>query len=122
LKPGLILLGHGSREPRWAEPFERLATRVRARAAAEVRLAYLELNIPDLATAADELIGGGARSIHIVPVFFGEGGHVRRDLPVMVEALRQRHPGVVFFCTAAIGEDEAVIEALAGYCLRTLAT
>jgi sirohydrochlorin cobaltochelatase len=120
LKPGLILLGHGSREPRWAEPFERLAARVRARAAAEVRVAYLELNTPDLATAADELLGGGARSIHIVPVFLGEGGHVRRDLPVMVEALRQRHPEVRFFCTAAIGEDEAVIEALADYCLRAL--
>jgi len=120
LKPGLILFGHGSREPRWAGPFERLAARVRAQASAEVRVAYLELNTPDLATAADELIGGGARSIHIVPVFFGEGGHVRRDLPVMVEALRQRHPEVTFLCTAAIGEDEAVIEALADYCLRAL--
>lgn len=121
MKPGLILFGHGSRESRWAEPFERLAAQVRARASAEVRLAYLELITPDLATAADELIAGGARSIHIVPVFFGQGGHVRRDLPLLVDALRQRHPGVNFHCAAAIGEDEAVIEALTGYCLRVLA-
>jgi sirohydrochlorin cobaltochelatase len=121
LKPGLILFGHGSREPRWAEPFERLAVRVRERGLAEVRLAYLELMPPDLATAAGELIGGGARSIHIVPVFFGQGGHVRSDLPVLIEALRQRHPGVNFHCAAAIGEDDAVIEALAAYCLRALA-
>ena len=120
MKPGLILFGHGSRDPRWAEPFERLAARVREQGSAEVRLAYLELMTPDLATAAGELIAGGARSIHIVPVFFGQGGHVRSDLPTLVDALRRRHPGVNFHCAAAIGEDEAVIEALAGYCLRVL--
>jgi sirohydrochlorin cobaltochelatase len=120
LRPGLILFGHGSREPLWAEPFERLAARVRARTSAEVRLAYLELIAPDLTTAVGELIATGARSIHIVPIFFGQGGHVRSDLPVLVEDLRRHHPDVKFHCAAAIGEDEAVIEALAGYCLRVL--
>ena len=121
MRPGLILFGHGSREPRWAEPFERLAARVRAQGFAEVRLAFLELLPPDLDTAAAELIAGGARSIYIVPLFFGQGGHVRSDLTVLVEAVRKRYPGVKFICAAAIGEDDAVIEALAGYCRRVLA-
>ena len=122
MKPGLILFGHGSREPRWAEPFERLAARVRVRApAVEVRLAFLELIAPDLHTAAAELIAGGVTSIRIVPIFLGQGGHVRSDLPVLVEALHQRHPLVDIRCTAAIGEDDEVIEALATYCLRDLA-
>jgi sirohydrochlorin cobaltochelatase len=120
LKPGLILFGHGSREARWAEPFELLAARVQAQGSAEVRLAYLELLPPDLATAAAELVAGGTRSIHIVPVFFGQGGHVRHDLPVLAEELRRRHPGVNFLCAAAIGEDDAVLDALADYCLRQL--
>ena len=121
MKPGLILFGHGSRDARWAEPFERLAARVRAHGGAEVRLAYLESLVPNLATAAEELVAGGARSIHIVPLFFGQGGHVRRDLPLQVEALRRRHPGVNFLCATAIGEDDAVLDALADYCLRLLA-
>jgi len=122
LKSGLILFAHGSREPRWAEPFERLAAQVRSRASAEVRLAYLELITPDLGAAADELIASGMRSIHIVPVFLGQGGHVRSDLPVLVDTLRQRHPGIEFHCAAAVGEDDAVIEALADYCRRVLAS
>lgn len=121
MNPGLILFGHGSREARWAEPFERLAARIRARApAVEVRLAYLESIAPDLQGAAEELIASGVTAIHIAPIFLGQGGHLRRDLPVLVEALRQRHPSIVFSCVAAIGEDDAVIEALAGYCLRGL--
>jgi sirohydrochlorin cobaltochelatase len=120
LKPGLILFGHGARDPRWVEPFERLAARVRAQTQAEVRLAFLEFVAPDLHGAAGALIAGGVTSIHIVPVFFGQGGHVQRDLPIRVEALRQLHPAVAFHCVPAIGEDAAVIEALAGYCLRAL--
>ncbi len=120
MKPGLILFGHGSRDPRWAEPFERLAARVRAKTSAPLGLAYLEVMAPDLGTAADELIAAGVGSIHIVPIFFGQGGHVRSDLPALVEVLRRRHPTVPFRCAAAIGEDDAVLDALAAYCLRAL--
>jgi sirohydrochlorin cobaltochelatase len=120
MTPGLILFGHGARDPSWAEPFERLAARVRAQTSAEVRLAYLEVMAPDLQSAAEALIAMGIRSIRIVPIFFGQGGHVRHDLPARVDALRRRHPTVDFHCAAAIGEDAAVIEALAGYCLRAL--
>src|SRR5271154_2970571 len=56
LRPRLILFGHGARDPRWTEPFERLAARVRAQSSAEVRLAFLELVAPDLPSAAEALI------------------------------------------------------------------
>lgn len=117
---GLILFGHGSREPRWAEPFERLAARVRGQTSCAVRLAYLELMQPDLGGAAESLIAAGATSIRIVPIFFGQGGHITRDLAVWLDRLREHHPGVEFRSTAAIGDDAAVIEALAAYCLRSL--
>ncbi len=120
MKAGLILFGHGARDPQWVEPFERLAAKVRAQTTAEVRLAFLEFIAPDLHAAAEALIAGGVNSIRVVPVFFGQGGHVKRDLPAQVEALRQRHPTVDFHCAAAVGEDAAVIEALASYCLRAL--
>ena len=120
MKPGLILFGHGARDPRWVEPFERLAARVRAQTQAEVRLAFLEFITPDLQAAAAALIALGVTSIQIVPVFFGQGGHVQRDLPARIDALREQYPAVAFRSVAAIGEDAAVIEALAGYCLRAL--
>jgi sirohydrochlorin cobaltochelatase len=117
----LILLAHGARDPRWAEPFGELLARVRALApGTRARLAFLELMQPDLETAARALIAEGADAIHIVPVFFGQGGHVRRDLPDRLAALRHRHPGVAFACSKPAGEDSDVLDALALYCLRDL--
>ena len=111
---GLVLLAHGARDPAWAAPFEAIARRVRERAPdAVVRLAFLELMTPGLAGAAGELAALGCRRVDVVPVFLGVGGHVRRDVPAQVEALRQAHPQVVFALHEAIGETARVIAAIA---------
>ena len=117
----LILLAHGARDPLWAEPFSRLAARVRALSPhTPVRLAFLELMQPDLETAAGELVAQGVDAIRIAPIFFGQGGHVRRNLPERLAALRRRHPGAAFACSEPAGEDADVLDALVRYCLRDL--
>ncbi|MGS0976337.1 sirohydrochlorin chelatase [Burkholderia glumae] len=118
-KHGIILFGHGSRDPRWMEPFERLAERVRAaHTLGPVSLAFLELMPPELADAVAAHATQGCAAITIVPVFVGQGGHVRRDLPELVEACRAAHPGIEIRCATAIGEDDAVLDAIARYCLQ----
>lgn len=112
--PGLLLFAHGARDPRWAEPFEAVAARVRAaRPGVPVRLAFLEFMLPDLPTAAAGLVEAGCAGIDVVPLFLGAGGHVRKDLPALMETLRARHPGVDFRLHPAIGELPAVIDAMA---------
>jgi sirohydrochlorin cobaltochelatase len=116
---GLILFGHGARDPRWAEPFVRLRDAVAARRPdAIVTLAYLELMTPDLDTAADALLAAGCTTLSIVPIFFGQGSHLRRDLPAIVDALRTRLPTIDVTVAVAVGEDDAVIAAVADYCVR----
>ncbi len=120
---GLVLFGHGARDPRWAEPFGRLRDAVAtALPTAEVTLAFLELMTPDLANAAASLIAGGCDRITVVPIFFGVGAHVRRDLPERVDALRVVHRDVRIDLAGAAGEDAAVIAALADYCIRAAVT
>jgi sirohydrochlorin cobaltochelatase len=117
----LILFAHGARDPGWAEPFERLAARVRGAAPGhEVRLAFLELMSPDLAHAVSELIAGGARAISVVPIFLGQGGHIRRDLPRLIGELRARYPDVKIESASPAGEEESVLEAMARYCVAQL--
>ena len=66
----LILFAHGSRDPAWSQPFERLAERVRHAAPdSDVRLAYLEAMKPSLPEAAEAAVAAGASSIRIVPMF-----------------------------------------------------
>jgi len=110
----LVLFAHGARDPRWAEPFEAVAERVRAAAPdLPVVLAYLELMAPTLDEAVDGAVDGGATTVDIVPLFLGTGGHLRHDLPPLVDALRSVHPHVTIRLHAAIGEHAAVSEAMA---------
>jgi sirohydrochlorin cobaltochelatase len=118
---GLILFAHGSREPGWAEPFEQLAARVRVAAPqAQVRLAFLELMQPDLAGAAAQLVAAGVDTIRIVPIFLGQGGHLRRDLPLLVDDLLAQFPEAKFAYAPAAGDDARVLDAIAAYCVGQL--
>jgi len=118
---GLILFAHGARDARWREPFERLAGKVQAaRPDVAVSLAFLEIMQPDLGAAADGLVGQGCRALRIVPVFLGQGGHVRDDLPAAVDAVRHRHPAVRIDLRQAVGEDEAVLAQIAAVAVAGL--
>ena len=111
---GLVLFAHGARDPRWREPFERLAAKVgAARPDAAVELAFLELMTPDLEAAAARLAAQGCARIVVVPIFLGQGGHVREDLPAVVARVRVRYPALTLELRAAIGEDDAVLTAIA---------
>jgi sirohydrochlorin cobaltochelatase len=114
MKRGLILFAHGARDPRWAEPFEAIAAAVRARSVQiDVRLAFLELMAPDLPTVADAMVVDGCTRIDILPLFLGTGGHLRRDLPPLVEDIAARHPTVAVSLHPAAGEAPALIAAMA---------
>ncbi|WP_454874560.1 sirohydrochlorin chelatase [Paraburkholderia xenovorans] len=117
---GIVLFGHGARDVRWREPFERLAVKLRGAASESgpVVLAFLELMKPDLPTAVSDLVAQGCEVVTVVPVFFGQGGHVRKDLPLVIEKCQALHPSVLIKCAVAVGEDEAVLDAVAEYCLR----
>ena len=118
---GIVLFAHGARDARWAEPFQRLSARLkdlRGVSAGPVSLAFLELMTPDLVTAVAQQVADGASVVTVVPVFFGQGGHIRRDLPLILDQCRAAHPSVEIRCSTAVGEDADVIEAIAGYCLR----
>lgn len=119
LDKGVILFGHGSRDPLWRQPIEAVATRLAAtQPGLPVRCAYLELDRPDLPTAAAELAAGGVRSITILPLFLGTGRHAREDLPRLLDGLRAAHPQVRFTLRPSIGEDPRVIELLAKIALE----
>ncbi len=120
-KRALVLFAHGARDPRWAEPFQRLQALVQTQSPdLTVALAFLELMSPRLPALAAELIAAGSTDVTVVPVFLGQGGHVMRDLPVIVDELKLNYPDVSFKIAGAVGEDAEVLNAMAQYCLSAL--
>ena len=123
MSSGVILYVHGARDPRWAEPFERVRERMAERAPGmPVVVAYLEHATPDLAQASAALSNAGVRRIRVVPLFFGRGGHLREDFPRHLAAARALLPQVEFVVTAAAGEDDRIIDALAEFAIDASAS
>jgi sirohydrochlorin cobaltochelatase len=118
---GLILFAHGARDPRWAAPFEAVAAAVRAaRPGLPVRLAFLEFMAPTLPEAGAELAAAGCKALTVLPMFLGAGGHVRKDLPLLLEQMRAAHPGLAVSLLPAVGEIDSVVAAMAQAALAQL--
>jgi sirohydrochlorin cobaltochelatase len=117
----LVLFAHGARDDRWAAPFQRLQHILQAKLpGVTVSLAFLELMTPSLPDLVPQLMADGCNDVTVVPVFFGQGGHVLRDLPVMTARLQKQHPGLALKVAMAVGEDEDVLNAIAEYCIGSL--
>ncbi|BCM66756.1 MULTISPECIES: sirohydrochlorin chelatase [Streptomyces] len=82
--PALVLVAHGSRDPRALTTVRALMDRVRAlRPGLPVRLGHIELTAPLL---PDTLAALGDTPAVLVPLLLGRGYHVRQDIPEMAAA------------------------------------
>ena len=116
---GLVLFAHGARDPEWAEPFRAIAARVAAtRPDLAVKLAFLEFQGPVLADAITELVDAGHRSIRIAPLFMAQGGHLKNDVPKLLDGIRARHPAVKLELLPAIGDVAELRDAIAHWLIK----
>ncbi len=88
--------------------------------APRVELAFLEFMSPTLPEAIAALAAEGARRVAVVPIFLAQGGHLKRDLPVLLEEARAAHPGCEITLATAAGEADPVVAAMADYALGCL--
>lgn len=117
-QPVLILFGHGARDPQWAAPMVRVREEILAADPAQrVELAFLEFIAPTLPECVDALVAAGKRRVTVVPMFIAQSGHLKRDLPEILDQLRQRHPGLDIQLTSAVGEAPDVIRAMARFAM-----
>lgn len=116
MQTALVLLAHGSRDPAWAEPFLRLKARIQARLVhTPVELAFLEQMAPSLPVAIGALADRGVERITVIPLFMAQGSHLRLELPRIVEQASACNPGVVVRTSAAIGDVERLLQAIADW-------
>lgn len=110
----VVLFAHGARDARWSASLDALAAAIRARASgAGVQVAFLELQPPTLAEALEAAAAGGARRIHVVPVFWAGAGHIENDLPPILAAFGGRHPEATVRVLSVLSELPGMLEFIA---------
>ncbi len=120
----IVLIAHGSPDPDWRRPLERVAAAANAMAVEQggpkIALAYMEFIAPSLADVVAGLVRDGATEVRVVAAFLSAGGkHLKRDVPRLVADVDAAYPGVhVHLVPGALGDDEQVVAALAGAALR----
>ena len=120
MKSALILFAHGARDPEWAVPVRKLQRRVaEQRPDLAVEVAFLELTAPLLPEAIENLVARHYRRIAIVPVFLAQGGHLKNDVPRLLDTLRERFPGVTLELWPALGDADPVLDAISAWIVNT---
>jgi sirohydrochlorin cobaltochelatase len=112
----LVLFAHGARDPEWATPFRKLRERIAARRPGDlVELAFLEMMTPALEPTVSGLAARGIGRITVVPLFMAQGGHLKQDLPRLLDRVRAAHPGLELALAPAVGDVEPVLDAITAW-------
>jgi len=94
-RKSLVLLAHGSRNPRWCKPFDELIADLQGSAGdASICLAHLQMSEPSLPTVIDGLASRGVEHIRILPMLMAGGNHADEDIPAEVATLCEKYPAI----------------------------
>ena len=92
---GILLFAHGSPVEEANRGVHALAAKIEAAGPyAFVRAAFLDGGQPDLAGGVSHAADAGIEQLIIIPYFLTVGLHLRRDLPRLIAAVREQHPGL----------------------------
>jgi sirohydrochlorin cobaltochelatase len=109
--PALLIVGHGSRDPRGAREFHDLVSLVRRRnASLTVEGGFIELSRPPISECVDRLAKGGAKNVAVVPLMLLSAGHAKDDIPATLVREKMDHPGMTFGYGRALGIRPELLE------------
>jgi sirohydrochlorin cobaltochelatase len=109
--PALLIVGHGSRDPRGAREFHDLVGLVRRRnPSLTVEGGFIELSRPPISECADRLAVGGARNVAAVPLMLLAAGHAKDDIPATLVREKLAHPTMSFSYGRALGIRPELLE------------
>jgi sirohydrochlorin cobaltochelatase len=118
----IVLFAHGARDPQWARPFRKIQRSIKAKQpGTTVELAFLEIMEPPLDQAVARLVKAGHKRITVAPLFMAQGGHLKNDLPKILDAIRAGHRGAEITLLPAIGDVDAILDAIADWLVAAAA-
>ena len=109
--PALMIMGHGSRDPRGAREFHDLVDLVRRRnPSLTVEGGFIELSRPPISQCVDRLAESGARNVAAIPLMLLAAGHAKDDIPATLVREKIGHPTMSFSYGRALGVRPELLE------------
>lgn len=110
-KFGIVVAGHGSRDPDAVREFEALVELVRERAPQDaVSHGYLEFASPTIAQAVAANLAAGARQVAMVPGVLLAARHAKNDMPAEMQAMARDYPDIDFHFGAPMSLDPKLLQ------------
>ncbi|MFE0580992.1 MULTISPECIES: sirohydrochlorin chelatase [unclassified Streptomyces] len=109
----LLVIAHGSRDPRHAATVHALTRRVRAlRPGLRVETAFLDFNAPRVDQVLSALHAEGARDVVALPLLLTRAFHAKADIPAALSDALTRLPGLSVSVADVLGPSPLLVEAL----------
>ena len=110
-EPALLIVGHGSRDPRGAEEFHELVRLVRERnPGLPVEGGFIELSRPPISECVGRIADKGVRDVAAVPLMLLAAGHAKDDIPATLVREGIDHPEMSFEYGRALGVRPELLE------------
>lgn len=111
--PTLLVIAHGSRDPRHAATVAALCARARSlRAGLRVEAAFLDFNAPRVGQVLDRLAAEGAHDIVALPLLLTRAFHAKADIPAVLREATARHLGLRVRQAEVLGPSPLLTRAL----------
>jgi sirohydrochlorin ferrochelatase len=113
MNPVLVLVAHGSRDPRHAGTVRALTARVRRlHPGLRVETAFLDHCAPGVGQVLDRLADEGRRDVVVLPLLLTRAFHAKADVPAVLARATARHPRLAITQAEVLGPDPLLREAL----------
>ncbi|MEU4167757.1 sirohydrochlorin chelatase [Streptomyces sp. NPDC026665] len=90
-RPVLVVIAHGSRDPRHAATVHALVERVRAqRPGLRVETGFLDFNVPSVQGVLNSLAAEGVRDVVALPLLLTRAFHAKSDIPAVLRQAPSR--------------------------------
>lgn len=112
-RPVLVVVAHGSRDPRHAATVRALLRRVRAlRPGLRVEAGFLDFNAPSVPRVLERLDAEGVRDVVALPLLLTRAFHAKSDIPAVLHEARARLPRLSVRQADVLGPSALLTDAL----------
>ncbi|MBC6496732.1 MAG: sirohydrochlorin chelatase [Alphaproteobacteria bacterium GM7ARS4] len=112
MKQGLLICGHGTRHPHGLDEFAQLTRDIEEHLDDNiVRYGYLEFARPIIRDGLDALRHEGCAIVHALPAMLFAAGHVKNDIPSVLNNYALQHPSMRIILGRELGITSGMLRA-----------